>query len=80
MGGGLVHVGERTGTATDTYRPARHTTARLDQLLAIDKRTRLTLDVHNLFDKTYYTARGGKPDGDPGLGPPGGGRGVQAAF
>ncbi|MFN7152051.1 MAG: TonB-dependent siderophore receptor [Acidovorax sp.] len=68
VGGGLVHVGERTGTATDTYRLPAYTTARITGYWQIDKRTRLTLDVHNLFDKTYYTASWGALTVIPGLG------------
>ena len=63
-----MHVGERTGTATDTYRLPAYTTARLTSYWQIDKRTRLTLDVHNLFDKTYYTASWGNLTVIPGLG------------
>lgn len=68
VGGGLVHVGERTGTATDTYRLPAYTTARITGYWQIDKRTRLTLDVHNLFDKAYYTASWGALTVVPGLG------------
>ncbi len=68
IGGGLVHVGERTGTATDTYRLPAYTTARITGYWQIDKRTRLTLDVHNLFDKAYYTASWGALTVIPGLG------------
>lgn len=68
LGGGLVHVGERTGTATDTYRLPAYTTARITGYWQIDKRTRLTLDVHNLFDKTYYTASWGGLTVIPGMG------------
>ena len=69
-------MGERTGTATDTYRLPAYTTARLTSYWQIDKRTRLTLDVHNLFDKTYYTASWGNLTVIPGLGRQGGGRGA----
>lgn len=68
LGGGLVHVGERSGTATDTYRLPAYTTARLTSYWQIDKRTRLTLDVHNLFDKTYTTASWGNLTVIPGMG------------
>ncbi len=68
VGGGLVHVGERTGTATDTYRLPAYTTARLTGYWQLDKRTRLTLDVNNLFDKTYYVASWGGLTVLPGLG------------
>ena len=68
IGGGLVHVGERTGTAADTYRLSAYTTARLTGYWQIDRRTRITLDVHNLFDKTYYPAAWGNLTVVPGLG------------
>ncbi|ODS65059.1 MAG: ligand-gated channel protein [Acidovorax sp. SCN 65-108] len=68
IGGGLVHVGERTGTATDTYRLPAYTTARITGYWQIDKRMRLTLDVHNLFDMAYYTASWGALTVIPGLG------------
>jgi iron complex outermembrane receptor protein len=68
LGGGLVHVGERTGTATDSYRLPAYTTARITGYWQIDKRTRLTLDVHNLFDKTYATASWGALTVIPGMG------------
>lgn len=68
IGGGLVHVGERTGTATDTYRLPAYTTARITGYWQIDKRMRLTLDVRNLFDKAYYTASWGALTVIPGLG------------
>ncbi|MDD0838260.1 TonB-dependent siderophore receptor [Curvibacter sp. HBC61] len=68
VGGGLVHVGERTGTATDTYRLPAYTTARVSSYWQMDKRTRLTLDVHNLFNQTYYTASWGALTVIPGLG------------
>ena len=67
LGGGLVHVGERSGTATDAYRLPAYTTARITGYWQIDQRTRLTLDVHNLFDKTYYTASWGGLTVIPGM-------------
>lgn len=68
LGAGLVHVGERTGTATDTYRLPAYTTVRLTGYWQIDSRTRLTLDLHNLLDKQYYTASWGGMTVLPGLG------------
>lgn len=68
VGGGLVHVGERTATATDTYRLPAYTTARLTAYWQIDPRTRLTLDVHNLFDKHYAASSWGALTVMPGLG------------
>lgn len=68
VGAGLVHVGERTGTATDTYRLPAYTTARLTGYWQIDQRTRLTLDIHNLFDKHYAAASWNAIAVIPGLG------------
>jgi len=68
VGAGLVHVGERTGTATDTYRLPAYTTARLTGYWQIDPRTRLTLDVNNLFDKHYAAASWNAIAVIPGLG------------
>lgn len=67
LGGGLVHVGERTGTSTDTYRLPAYTTVRATAYWQLDKRTRLTLDVHNLFNQTYYTASWGALTVIPGM-------------
>lgn len=67
VGGGLVHVGERTGTALDTYRLPAYTTVRVTSYWQVDPRTRLTLDVHNLFDETYYRASWGNLTLLPGL-------------
>lgn len=68
VGGGLVHVGERTGTATDTYRLPAYTTVRLTSYWQMDARTRFVLEVNNLFDKTYYTSSWGNFTVQPGLG------------
>jgi iron complex outermembrane receptor protein len=68
IGGGLVHVGERTGNATDTYRLPAYTTARLTAYWQVDPRVRLTVDVHNLFDKTFYAASWNNLTVLPGLG------------
>ena len=68
VGGGLVYVGERTATANDTYRLPGYTTARVTAYWQIDPRTRLTLDVHNLFDRHYATASWAAITVMPGLG------------
>ena len=68
VGGGLVHVGERTGTATDTYRLPAYTTVRLTAYWQLDPRTRLGLDLHNAFDKHYALASWGPLTVIPGLG------------
>ena len=56
LGGGLTHTGERTGTATDSYRLPAYTLARISAYLQINPAMRLTLDVNNLFDKQYAAA------------------------
>ncbi len=68
VGGGLVYVGERTATANDTYRLPGYTTARVTAYWQIDPRTRLTLDVHNLFDRHYAATSWGALTVMPGLG------------
>jgi len=68
LGGGLVHVGERTGNATDTYRLPAYTTVRLTAYWQINPRVRLTLDVNNLFDKTFYVASWNNLTVLPGMG------------
>jgi len=68
LGAGLVHVGERTGTATDTYRLPAYTTVRLTSYWQLSPSTRLSLDVHNLFDKQYATASWNAIAVIPGLG------------
>jgi len=65
VGGGLTHVGERVGQAytaaeADAGTPAfmlpSYTTAKLVAYWAATPTLRLSLDVDNLFDKTYYTS------------------------
>jgi iron complex outermembrane receptor protein len=68
VGGGVVYAGERTGTATDAYRLPAYTTVRLASYWQLTPKTRLTLDVHNLFNKAYYTASWGGLTVLPGLG------------
>jgi len=63
IGGGLTHTGERLGQAYTQANvaagiPAFHlpayTTAKLVAYLRLNSSVRLTLDVDNLFDRTYY--------------------------
>ena len=68
VGGGVVHVGERTGTATDTYRLPAYTTVRLTSYWQVDPRTRLGLELHNAFDRHYALASWGALTVIPGLG------------
>ena len=56
VGGGLTHVGQRTGNATDSYRLAGYTIASLHAWWQITPAARLRLDALNLFDKRYTAA------------------------
>ncbi len=55
LGGGFTHVGERTGDSGVPVLPA-YTTAKLTGYWRISKTLRLSLDVDNVFDKTYYAS------------------------
>lgn len=65
IGGGITHMGKRLGQArtqaeADAGKAAfelpSYTTAKLVAYWRISPTLRLTLDVDNLFDKTYYTS------------------------
>ena len=56
LGGGVNHVGARSGNTADTYTLPAYTTAKLVSYWQISKKVRLSLDVHNLFNRHYYTA------------------------
>ena len=55
LGGGFSHVGERTGDTGVPVLPA-YTTVKLTSDWRISKTLRLSLDVDNVFDKTYYAS------------------------
>jgi len=55
LGGGFTHVGKRTGDTGVPVLPA-YTIAKLTGYWRISKTLRLSLDVDNVFDKTYYTS------------------------
>ncbi len=55
FGGGLVHVGQRSGEFTNTFKLPAYTLARAFAAFDVTKSTTLRLDVDNLFDETYYT-------------------------
>ena len=55
LGGGFTHIGERTGDTGVPVLPA-YTTAKLTGYWRISKTMRLSLDVDNVFDKTYYVS------------------------
>ena len=59
IGGGINHVGDRSGNTADTYTLPAYTTAKLVSYWQISKKVRLSLDVHNLFNRNYYTASWG---------------------
>ena len=68
VGAGLVHVGDRPGTATDSYRLPAYTTVNLSSYWQFSEPLRLTFNVDNLFDKTYYTGSLATFSLQPGLG------------
>lgn len=55
FGGGLVHVGQRSGDFTTSFKLPGYTLARAFAAFDVTKSTTLRLDVDNLFDETYYT-------------------------
>ncbi|KFF49331.1 TonB-dependent receptor [Gammaproteobacteria bacterium MFB021] len=62
VGGGLRYVGSREGDSDNSFRLDAYTVA--DAFVAWDTRwlgdaTHLQLNVHNLFDTTYYPSSGG---------------------
>ncbi|MGJ7610096.1 TonB-dependent siderophore receptor [Variovorax sp. GB4R4] len=65
LGGGVTHMGKRLGQArtqaeamagTPAFELPGYTTAKLVGYWRINPMLRVTLDVDNLFDKTYYTS------------------------
>ena len=68
VGAGLMHVGGRPGTATDSYRLPAYTTVNLSSYWQFSEPLRLTFNVDNLFDKTYYTGSLATFSLQPGLG------------
>lgn len=55
LGGGLVHVGERSGEFTTGFRLPAYTVVRAFVAYELTKSTSLRLDIDNLFNETYYT-------------------------
>lgn len=65
LGGGLTHMGRRLGQArtqaeadagTPAFELPAYTTAKLTGYWRLTPSLRLTLDIDNLFDRTYYTS------------------------
>lgn len=55
LGGGLLHVGRRSGEFTTGFELPSYTLARVFAAMELGAGTTLRLDVDNLFDRTYYT-------------------------
>ncbi|MCA3028282.1 MAG: TonB-dependent siderophore receptor [Rhodocyclaceae bacterium] len=55
LGGGVVHVGKRSGEFTTNFKLPAYTLARAFAAYEVTKTTTLRLDVDNIFDETYYT-------------------------
>jgi iron complex outermembrane receptor protein len=55
VGGGVVHVGKRSGEFTTSFKLPGYTLARAFAAYDVTKAATLRLDVDNLFDETYYT-------------------------
>jgi iron complex outermembrane receptor protein len=56
LGGGLVHVGRRSGEFITGFELPSYTVARGFVGYEVSKSTTLRLDVDNLFDRSYYTS------------------------
>lgn len=56
VGAGVNYVDDRAGNNTDTYTLPSYATARLLSYWQLSKNVRLSLDVHNLFNRVYYTS------------------------
>lgn len=79
LGGGVTHMGRRLGqTGTDFDLPA-YTTAKLAAYWRVSPTLRLSLDVDNVFDTTYYTSSYSRVWVAPGA-PRSATLGVQAKF
>lgn len=68
LGGGINHVGDRSGNNADTYTLPAYATVKLVSFWQINKTARVSLDVHNLFNKNFYTASWGNLYVSPGAG------------
>jgi iron complex outermembrane recepter protein len=55
LGGGLLHVGQRSGEFTTGFQLPAYSLARAFAAYELTKSTTLRLDVDNLFNETYYT-------------------------
>lgn len=55
FGGGLLHVGERSGEFTTQFKLPAYTVVRAFAAYQLTQSTTLRLDVDNLFNEAYYT-------------------------
>lgn len=55
LGGGLLHVGERSGEFTTGFKLPAYTLVRAFAAYELNKSTTLRLDIDNLFNQTHYT-------------------------
>lgn len=70
LGGGLNYVGERFGNvaASSGFTLPSYTIARLISSYAPNQRVRISLNIDNLFDKTYYASSYSEVWVNPGAG------------
>ncbi|WPH21596.1 TonB-dependent siderophore receptor [Variovorax paradoxus] len=59
VGAGINYVGNRSGNSADTYALPAYTTVKLVSFWQINKTARVSIDVHNLFNRNFYTASWG---------------------
>ncbi|MBT0962284.1 TonB-dependent siderophore receptor [Denitromonas iodatirespirans] len=55
-GGGVTHIGERSGNYIDTFTLPAYTTVKLSAYWQMVRQLRLTLSVENLFDREYIAS------------------------
>nr|WP_315394199.1 TonB-dependent siderophore receptor [uncultured Duganella sp.] len=68
VGAGANYVGNRSGNTADTYALPAYATAKLVGYWQASQAVRLSLDVHNLFNRDYYTSSWGNLYVTPGAG------------
>ncbi|NUU02357.1 TonB-dependent siderophore receptor [Herbaspirillum robiniae] len=59
VGGGINYVGNRSGNTADTYSLPAYSTVKLLSYWQASKNVRISVDVHNLFNRNYYTGSWG---------------------
>ncbi|HEX8602831.1 MAG TPA: TonB-dependent siderophore receptor [Pseudoduganella sp.] len=66
IGAGVNYVGERSGNNADTYALPAYTTFKLVSYWQVNRKTRLSVDVHNLANRMFYTSSWGNLYVTPG--------------